>query len=118
MKMSTSPIPNIAPLPDFLQTQEPVTLRTIRKSREATSRGKSGESIHYESPAAELEVYLNLAVFDFSMRINEVERYLKNETRSEATPPEIVSQLGEMLRELKFCADIGNFAISQLASRN
>jgi hypothetical protein len=113
--MSTHSMPDIAPLPDFLQAKGPITLTSIRKSRKATSRGEGAQPVHYESTAFELEVYLNQAVFDFSMRISQIERHLKSEERSEATPPEIVSQLGEMLRELKFCSDIGNFAISQLA---
>jgi hypothetical protein len=116
--MSTAPTPKVPPLPDFLRSQEPVTLISIRKFRTTTMRGKDREPIQIAPLAAELEVYLNQTVFDLSMRIDEIERYFENEARVEKAPPEIASQLAEMLRELKFCSDIGNFAISQLAQRN
>ena len=116
--MSTSSIPDIAPLHDFLQTQEPATLESIHRLRATTVRGAGNDYLHGLSMPAQLEHYVNQAVFDFSMRISQVERSLKSEERTEATPPEIVSQMGEMLRGLKFCSDIGNFAISQLAQPN
>jgi hypothetical protein len=65
-----------------------------------------------------LEFYLNQTVFDLSGRIDEVERFFKNKTRVEAAPPEIMKHLAEMLRELKLCADIGNFALGQISPRN
>lgn len=116
--MSTLLIQDIAPLPDFLQAKGPVTLNSIRKSRKATARGKSVQPIHYENDAVEVQVYFNQAIFDLSLRIDEVERYLKNKARAESAPPEILKQLTETLRELKLCADIGNFAIGRLTPRN
>lgn len=116
--MSTLPIQDIAPLPGFLQGKGPVTLNKIREARKATARGKSAQPIHYENDAVELQVYFNQAVFDLSLRIDEVERYLKNKARVENAPPEILKQLTEALRELKLCSDIGNFAFSRLTPRN
>lgn len=116
--MSTLPIQDIAPLPDFLQAKGPVTLNSIRKARKATTRGKSAQPIHYENDAVEVQVYFSQAIFDLSLRIDEVERFLKNKTRAETAPSEVLNQLTETLRELKLCADIGNFAIGQLIPRN
>jgi len=116
--MSTFQMPELDPLPDFLQTEEPVTLNSIRNFRETTVRGKGDPELRCISTALELEIYLNQAKFDLSMRISRIKRYLKNEGRSEITPPDLMSELGEMLRELKFCSDIGTFAISQMAPRN
>ena len=60
--MSTQPIPDIAPLPDYLQAAGPTTLNSIRKARKATERGKVAQPIHFENTAAELQTYLNFAV--------------------------------------------------------
>jgi hypothetical protein len=114
--MSTQPIPDIAPLPDYLQAAEPTTLNSIRKARKATERGKIAQPIHYENTAAELQAYLNFATYDISLRIGNAERYLK--AHAETVPPEILKQLAEVLRELKLCSDIGNFAINQLTRPN
>jgi O-succinylbenzoate synthase len=111
--MSTQPIPDIAPLPDYLQTHGPATLNSIREARKATVRGKSAWLAQYENTAVELQSYLYFAAFDISCRIGEVERYLKSKERAETTPPEILEQIAEALRELKLCSDIGNFAIGQ-----
>jgi hypothetical protein len=116
--MSTVPTPEITPLPDSLQTQEPVTLSSIRKFRETTMRGKDRKPLRSAHVSVELEVYLNQTTFDLSLRVDEVERYLKNEARAETAPPEIVNQLAEILKEIRFCSDIGNFAIGQLVPRN
>ena len=116
--MSTLPLQDIAPLPDFLEVKGPVTLNSIRKSRKATARGKTVQPIHYENDAVEVQVYFNQAIFDLSLRIDEVERYLKNKDRSETAQPEVLKQLAETLRELKLCSDIGNFAIGRLTPRN
>ena len=116
--MSTNPTHHLPPLPDFLQSQEPATLASIRRLRTTTMRGKDREPLQVATLSAELEIYLNQTVFDLSMRIDEIERYFENEGRVEKAPHEIANHLAEMLRELKFCSDIGNFAISQLAQRN
>jgi hypothetical protein len=47
-----------------------------------------------------------------------VERYLKDQGRVENAPPEIMSELEESLRELKFLADIAHFAISKMNLSN
>jgi hypothetical protein len=114
--MSTQPIPDIAPLPDYLQAAEPVTLNSIRKARKATDRGKIAQPVHYQDTSAELQTYLNFATYDISLRIGDVERYLK--ARADTVPPEILKQLAEALRELKLCSDIGNLALGQLNHPN
>jgi hypothetical protein len=114
--MATQPIPDIAPLPDYLHAAEPTTLNGIRKARSATERGKIAHPIHYENTATELQAYLNFATYDISLRIGDVERNLK--ARTETVPPEILKQLADALRELKLCSDIGNFAINQLTRPN
>lgn len=111
--MSMLPLLNLEPLPDYLQTEEPVTINSIRKARKATARGKSAAVANHESNTVELQSYLNFAAFDISCRIGDVERYLKSKERAETTPPDIREQLAEALRELKLCSDIGNFAIGQ-----
>jgi|GEM_PF-3029906 hypothetical protein len=114
--MSTQPIPRITQLPDYLQAEGPVTLNSIRKARKATDRGKIAQPVHYENTAVELQAYLNFATYDISLRIGDVERYLK--ARTETVPLEVLKQLAEALRELKLCSDIGNLAISQLTQPN
>jgi hypothetical protein len=116
--MSTQPIPEIAPLPDFLQTQGPITLSSIRKARKGTARGKTAPPVQHENTAVELQAYLNFAGYDISLRIGDVQRYLKSKGRMETVPPEIMEQLAEALRELKLCSDIGNFAIGQQLEPN
>ena len=116
--MSTQPIPDIAPLHDYLQAAEPTTLNSIRKARKATARGKTAPLVHYENTAVELQAYLYFAAYDISLWIGAVQRYLKSKERAETTPPEILEHLAEALRELKLCSDIGNFAISQQLKPN
>ena len=116
--MSTVPLLDVAPLPDYLQTEGPVTLNSIREARKATARGKSAPVAHHQSTAVELQSYLNFASFDISCRIGDVERHLKSKERAETTPPEILEQLAEALRELKLCSDIGNFALGQQIKPN
>jgi hypothetical protein len=111
------------PLPGYLQTEGPVTLASIRKARKATWRGKHGTPAHIEwhesrGTTGELEIYLNYGTFDLSSRIGRVERYLKDQGRVENAPPEIMSELEESLRELKFLADIAHFAISKMNLSN
>jgi hypothetical protein len=116
--MAKQPIPDIAPLPDYLQAVEPVTLDSIRKARKATARGKTAPPVHYENTAVELQAYLNFAAYDISLWIGAAQRHLKSKERAGTTPPEILKHLAEALRELKLCSDIGNFAINQLTRPN
>lgn len=112
--MSTNSEPDFPELPDFLQKTGTVTLSGIRKSREATMRGKSGLRPNHEDVASEIELYLNQTVFDMSVRLDAIERYAHNGNVPKDEQLEIVDHLGELLRELKLCADIGNFAIREI----
>jgi len=116
--MSTLPLPDAEPLPDYLQTEGPVTLNSIRKARKATARGKSAPITHYETTAAELRAYFCFAVSDISLWIGDVQRYLKSKERAETAPPEVLEELAEALRELKLCADIGYFAMDHQLKPN
>ena len=113
--MSTLSLPDVEPVPDYLQTKGPVTLNSIREARKSTLRGKTAPVAHYESTNDELRAYLYFAAFDISCLIGEAKRYLKSKERSETPPPE---QLDEALRELKLCADIGYFAMDHQIKPN
>ena len=114
--MSTFPIFSGPPASGLPQTQESISLSSIRKFRETTIRGSRPRQ--FADDATELEFYLNQTMFDLSVRVGEINRYLKNEARVETAPPEVINQLSEILKELRFCSDIGNFAISQLLPLN
>lgn len=116
--MSTLPLPDVEPLPDYLQTKGPVTLNSIRTARKATVRGKSASIAHYDNTADELQAYLNFAVSDISLWIGDAKHYLKSKERAETAPPEVLEELDESLRELKLCADIGNFVIDHQLKPN
>lgn len=116
--MDALPVQNTTLNPILSSGREQITLNTIRRSMRATARGKDRRSISHGPISTELEVYLNLAMFDLSLRLDKVERYLKDQSRAEAAPSEILSQFAEMLKEMRLCSEIGNFAVSQLAPRN
>jgi hypothetical protein len=109
--MSKNFEPALPEIPDYLQTTGPVTLSSIRKSRGATMRGKSGLDVRHKDIASEMEVYLNQTVFDMSLRLDAIERYVQSDNARKVEQPEIMNHIAEVLKELKLCADIGNFAI-------
>lgn len=112
--MPQSPTGSKTSIPCLSQMREPISLEKIRKLRESIKRG--GKILEFENASVELETYFNQTLFDLSVRVGDVERFLKNEARMETAPLEILEQLEEILMELRFCSYIGNFAIRQQAS--
>lgn len=100
------------------EMREELSLDSIRRSVETTSRGRDRKPLQREQLSTELELYLNQIMFDLSLRLDAVERYLKDESRLGAAPADILGQIPEMLKELRLCSDISNFAISKLTPRS
>ena len=116
--MPAIPVQTTTANPTQPRARREITLNSIRRSMKATARGKDRKSIPRGPTSTELEIYLNLAMFDLSLRLDIIERYLKEQSRPEAVPSEILGQFTEMLKEMRLCSKIGNFAIGQLPQRN